>query len=88
MSKWERCNDSLFMVFMAHFPGVVPTDENENDVIKCEECADYKAGVCEGRGLCGQDVIIKCLGPAVGLQVKVDANSRKKLKYNKCSVIN
>lgn len=77
VSSWEPCNDLLIMAFAEHFPGIVPNDENENDLIKCEECADYKSGVCEGEGLRGTDVIIKCLAPSVGLEAKVSEAYRK-----------
>ncbi len=78
MSKGWSHDNRIDMMFLMHFPGAEPTDENENEVIRCEKCVDFAMGVCGGKGLRGADVFIKCFGQKLGLKIKVDKKPRSK----------
>lgn len=71
-------------LFAERFSGVIPTNENENELVRCEECSQYKTGACFGKGLTGKNVVIKCLAPFLGLRATVKETCRKG-RYKNCA---
>lgn len=47
--------DQYALTIFMHFPHNEPGDE---DSLRCQDCLDYRQGVCRGDNLTGEDVLL------------------------------
>lgn len=66
----EDFQEELGLLLQMHFPDMKGVSEDED--LSCEQCIDAKVGVCQGRGLRGESVILECFSEKVGTEIFIE----------------
>lgn len=68
---WPPTKEDVMLMVKMHFP-----ESRSVDDLDCEDCVDKAVGVCDGRGLKGEAVLLKCFTEKMVDEVVIEAGSQ------------